>query len=147
MEIKDVLKSNLMIFNLKSEKKGDVIQELVNQLDQEGYVKDKNAFLERVLEREKQSTTGIGMGIAIPHGKSDSVLETAIVFGKSNKGINFEALDEKDSYLFFLIAVPEGANNEHLKILSQLSRKLMNEEIREALMKAQSADAVLSAFE
>lgn len=147
MEIQDVLKENLMLFHLKAEKKNEVIEELIEKLTQEGYVSDERAFLEAVLEREKQSTTGIGMGIAIPHGKSDVVSETSIVFGKSQRGIEFEALDGKKSNLFFLIAVAEGANNEHLRILSRLSRKLMNEEIRGALLKAETAAEVVRALE
>lgn len=147
MEIRDILKKQLMIFELKSKSKEAVIAEMVNRLGQAGILTNEEAFLKAVLERERQSTTGIGMGIAIPHGKSASVKEAAVVFGKAVKAIPFEALDGQDSDLFFLIAVPEEASNQHLKILSQLSRKLMNEEVREVLRKSQSSEEVLCAFD
>lgn len=147
MEIKEVLREKLMIFDLKATDKQAVILELVEKLAQEGLLSDQQAFLEAVLAREQESTTGIGMGIAIPHGKSKAVIDTAIVFGRSSQGIDYESLDGEKSHLFFLIAVPEGANNDHLKILSQLSRKLMHEEIREMLLKADAPEDVIKAFE
>ncbi|SCY33503.1 PTS sugar transporter subunit IIA [Alkaliphilus peptidifermentans] len=146
MEIKDVLDRKLMILNLKSNSKKEVIEELINPLVDEGIINSKNEFLEKVMAREAQSTTGIGMGVAIPHGKSKVVRKPAIVFGKSQKGLDYEALDDKPSYIFFLIAVPEGSENEHLKVLSLLSRKLMHEEIRTKLMDAKSEEEVIEAF-
>ncbi|AOY76571.1 PTS sugar transporter subunit IIA [Clostridium formicaceticum] len=146
MEIKDVLDEKLMILDIKSESKQEVVKELIEPLVREGIVRDKDLFFKTIMDREAQSTTGIGMGVAIPHGKSDTVTKPSIVFGKSKKGVDYEALDNEASYIFFLIAVPESSTNEHLKVLSQLSRKLMHEEIREKLMKAKEAKEVIEVF-
>lgn len=146
MEIRDILDSKLMILELKSESKQEVVEELINPLVKGGIVKDKDSFFKTVMAREAQSTTGIGMGIAIPHGKSNVVTKPSIVFGKSKNGIDYEALDNEPSYIFFLIAVPEGSDNEHLKVLGQLSRKLMHDEIRTKLMEAKSGEEVIEAF-
>ncbi|WP_026477764.1 PTS sugar transporter subunit IIA [Alkaliphilus transvaalensis] len=147
MEIKDILNKELMILDLQSITKEEVIQELIKPLLKEGIVTDEVSFLKTVMEREEQSTTGIGMGIAIPHGKSSVVKAPAIVFGKSKNGVEFQSLDEEPSYIFFLIAVPENSNDQHLKVLSQLSRKLMNEDIRENLLKATTKEDVFNAFD
>lgn len=146
MEIKDVLDVKLMILDLKSRNKKDVIEELINPLVKEGIVEDKSSFINTVMEREAQSTTGIGMGIAIPHGKSTVVSKPSIVFGKSVEGIDYEALDNEPSHIFFLIAVPHGSNDAHLKVLSQLSRKLMHDEIRTSLMKVTCEEDVVKVF-
>ncbi|MBM7614397.1 PTS sugar transporter subunit IIA [Alkaliphilus hydrothermalis] len=147
MEIKDVLNKKLMILDLQSSSKEDVVMELVKPLVKEGIVTEESHFIKTVMDREAQSTTGIGMGIAIPHGKSSVVTEPSIVFGKSQKGIDYEALDGEPSYIFFLIAVPENSDDQHLRVLSQLSRSLMSEEIREKLLKATSEEEVLKAFQ
>ncbi len=147
MEIKDILKPSLMILDLKANNKASVVEELIKPLVVEGIVKEEKVFLKVVMDREEQSTTGIGMGIAIPHGKSSMVTTPSIVFGKSKTGIEYEALDGKPSHIFFLIAVPEDSKEEHLKVLSQLSRKLMNSEIRAKLLNATTAEDVINSFD
>ncbi|AKL94836.1 PTS system fructose-specific EIIABC component FruA [Clostridium aceticum] len=147
MEIKDVLDTKLMILDIKSQSKKEVVKELIKPLVKEGIVKNQDSFFETIMHRETLSTTGIGMGIAIPHGKSDMVTRPSIVFGKSKEGVDYEALDGEPSYIFFLIAVPEGSDNEHLKVLSQLSRKLMHEETRTKLMQATSEEEVIRVFD
>ncbi|KXG73698.1 PTS sugar transporter subunit IIA [Thermotalea metallivorans] len=146
MEISDLLKRELMILDLQAQNKREVIEELITPLVDQGIVTDKENFIKTVMEREKQVSTGIGMGIAIPHGKSKDVQEPSIVFGKSKKGIDYESLDGQPSYIFFLIAVPEGSSSEHLRVLSQLSRKLMHEHVRKQLMEARQEEDVIHAF-
>jgi fructose-specific phosphotransferase system IIA component len=99
------------------------------------------------MAREAQSTTGIGMGIAIPHGKSNAVKKTSIAFGRSERGVDFQSLDSELAHLFFLIAVPEDAKDEHLRLLSQLSRKLVHQEVRQRLMETGSKEEVLKILE
>src|SRR5699024_4849458 len=99
-----------------------------------------------VLKREKEGTTGIGMGVAIPHGKSKTVQQPTLVFGKSKGGIEYDSLDGNPVYLMFLIAVPENSSDEHLKILSHLSRKLMREEIRNQLMNLEQKSEFYTIF-
>jgi len=99
-----------------------------------------------VLRREKEFSTGIGMGIAIPHAKDSSVKEAALTLGISKAGIDYEALDGSLAHIFFLIAVPAESNDVHLKVLSYISRKLMHQEIRDRLLSAATYEEILAAF-
>lgn len=146
MKIVEMLDESLMNLDLKSNDKASVIEEMIDMLVKEGFVLSKEPLLKAIMDREATASTGVGMGIAIPHGKSSAVTKPSIVFGKSKKGIDFEALDEQPSYIIFLIAVPENSANDHLKALSQLSRRLMNQEVREQLMKAESTEEVFKVF-
>jgi len=87
------------------------------------------------------------MGVGIPHAKSPLVKQPVVAFGKSSKGIEFDSFDGEPVYLVFLIAVPEKSDKEHLNILSMLSRALMHEEVREALMGASTPEEVVNAFQ
>ncbi|CAM4150569.1 PTS fructose transporter subunit IIABC [Lederbergia lenta] len=136
MRITNLLTKETIILSLQSVNKADAIEELVSKLDYAGKLSDREKFKESIMDREKQSTTGIGEGIAIPHAKTTAVKEPAIAFGKSVTGIEFESLDGNPAHLFFMIAAPEGANNAHLEALARLSSILMNEEARKELMNA-----------
>jgi PTS system nitrogen regulatory IIA component len=146
MQIVDMLNGKLMNLDLKANDKASVIEEMIDMLVNEGYALSKETLLKAVMDREATASTGVGMGIAIPHGKSNTVTQPSIVFGKSKTGIDFESLDEQPSYIFFLIAVPEDSANEHLKALSLLSRRLMNQEVREQLLKAESTEEIYKVF-
>lgn len=146
MNIQDLLSASRVNFNLESQNKTDVINELIEILDADGKLVDKNKYKEAVLHREKEFSTGIGMGIAIPHAKDSSVKEAALTLGISQNGIDYEALDGTPAHLFFLIAVPADSNDVHLKVLSYISRKLMHQEVRTSLMSAKTYDDVLAAF-
>jgi fructose-specific phosphotransferase system IIA component len=147
MSITELLSVNLIKLELNSKTKEDVIKEMVEILDENGKLLDKDKYLQAVLNREKEFSTGIGMGIAIPHGKSSGVSEPALVFGRSMDGIDYQSMDDEMAHIFFLIAVPEESSNEHLKILSQISRKLMHKELRESLMKASSPEEIITLLE
>lgn len=147
MNITELLSVNQIKLELTSKTKEDVIKEMVKVLDENGKLLDKDKYIQAVIDREKEFSTGIGMGIAIPHGKSSGVKEPALVFGRSMDGIDYESMDDEPAQLFFLIAVPEESSNEHLKILSQISRKLMHKELRESLMKASSAEEIIALLE
>ncbi len=133
----------LFIPALKATQKNDAIAEMVQKLDQEGLLLDREAYHQAVLHRESEYSTGIGMGVAIPHGKSKGVKAPALVFARSEAGVEFDAMDGKPSFLLFMVAVPEDSADTHLKVLSSLSRKLMHQEVRDALMKADSYDAII----
>lgn len=143
MRITKLLTADTILLSMKSNNKSDAINELVSVLDSAGKISDRVAFEEAILKREAQSTTGIGDGIAIPHAKTSVVKEPTIVFGKSEAGVEYEALDGKSSHLFFMIAAPEGANNTHLETLARLSGLLMKEEVRDKLIKANTKQEVL----
>lgn len=147
MNIQELLSASRVNFNLQSTTKSEVINELIDILDADGKLSDKEQYKLAVLHREKEFSTGIGMGIAIPHAKDSSVKEAALTLGISKQGIDYESLDETLSHIFFLIAVPADSNDVHLKVLSFISRKLMHQEVRDRLMSAQTYEDVLAAFQ
>ncbi|MDD7796289.1 PTS sugar transporter subunit IIA [Clostridium sp. 'White wine YQ'] len=146
MEIRDMFSKERVNFDMKSKTKTQALDELIELLIKDNKIKDAAIFKKAVLDREEEYSTGIGMGIAIPHGKSNSVIEASIVFGKSVDGVEYDSMDGKPAHLFFLIAVPEEANNVHLKVLSEISRKLMHSEVREQLMNCGSFEDFLEVF-
>lgn len=146
MNIQELLSASRVKFDLQSNTKMDVINELIEILYVDGKLSDKDQYKEAVLRREKEFSTGIGMGIAIPHAKDASVKEAALTLGISKNGIDYEALDGTAAHLFFLIAVPADSNDVHLKVLSYISRKLMHQEVRESLLSAKTYEDVLAAF-
>ncbi|MGB3259788.1 PTS fructose transporter subunit IIABC [Paenisporosarcina sp.] len=145
MKITQLLTKDTIILDLDAQRKSEVLTELIGQLDQAGKLIDKKKFTEDILAREKQSTTGIGDGIAIPHAKSSAVQVPAIAFGRSLKGIDYESLDGQPAHLFFMIAASEGANNDHLDALSRLATFLMDANFRNQILEATSIEDVLQA--
>lgn len=147
MNIQELLSASRVTFDLQSTAKSEVINELIDILAADGKLSDKEQYKAAVLHREKEFSTGIGMGIAIPHAKDASVKEAALTLGISKKGIDYESLDGTLAHIFFLIAVPADSNDVHLKVLSFISRKLMHQEVRDNLMAARTYEDVLAAFE
>ena len=141
--IKDLLSEELYIESLKASNKKEAILEMIDKLEQSGKLVDRALYTEAVFNRESEFSTGIGMGIAIPHGKSSGVKTPSLVFARSKEGVDFDSMDEKPSFLFFLVAVPEESGDEHLKILSTISRKLMHEDVRNNLMQASDYATVI----
>lgn len=147
MKITELLKKETMILALSASNKNDVIEELAGKLDEAGNLRDKQSFIKEIHHREEQSSTGIGEGVAIPHAKSKEVIEPAIVFGRSQDGIDYDALDGEKSHLFFMIAASQGANDVHLQALSRLSTLLMDEGFRALLMEARTEKDILDAVD
>ncbi|MEC2064808.1 PTS fructose transporter subunit IIABC [Bacillus inaquosorum] len=144
MKITELLTKHTIKLNIESKEKENVIDEMVTVLDKAGKLNDRQAYKEAILNRESQSSTGIGEGIAIPHAKTASVINPAIAFGRSKDGVDYESLDGQPAHLVFMIAATEGANNTHLEALSRLSTLLMREEIRKQLLEAESEDAIIA---
>lgn len=142
--INELLTKELFVENLEASSKEEAINKMIDVLDQTGKLVDKEKYAKAVFHREAEFSTGIGMGVAIPHGKSDGVKAPALVFARSKDGIDFESMDDAPAYLFFLVAVPEAGGDEHLKILSTLSRKLMHQSTRDELMNAATYEDVIS---
>lgn len=147
MTTRDMFSKERVKFNLSAVSKDEVIDELIDILAKDGKITDREEFKKAVLKREEEFSTGIGMGIAIPHGKSSTVKEASIVFGKSNKGIDYESMDDMPAHLFFMIAVPEESSDLHLRALSEISRKLMHSEVRQNLLNAQSFEEFIKTFD
>lgn len=146
MTTKEMFSRERVTFDLKSQTKKAVIDELIDILYADEKIKDKDEFRKAVLHREEEFSTGIGMGIAIPHGKSDAVNEASIVFGRSDAGIDYESMDDLPAHLFFLIAVPMESSDLHLRALSEISRNLMHKEMRDQLMTCQTFEEFINAF-
>jgi fructose-specific phosphotransferase system IIA component len=138
VSIRELISNELVDFHIKSQTKQDVIEVLIEILFKAGKIFDKDEFYKAVLTREEQFSTGIGLGIAIPHGKGKMVKEAAIAFGRTDIGIDFSSIDNVPVRYIFMIAVPEGESAVHLKAISEISRKLMRKELRESLLKCEN---------
>ncbi|WP_310829502.1 PTS fructose transporter subunit IIABC [Paenibacillus pedocola] len=147
MRITDLMIKDTMIMNLQATTKEAAIDELIASLAASGRINDTKLLKEKILAREAQSSTGIGGGIAMPHAKTKAVNEATVVFAKSSTGVDFASLDEEPAKLFFMIAVPDGAGNMHLRTLASLSRMLIESEFIEALMNAGTPDEVAALFD
>ena len=145
MEISEVLPEEFIVLGMESRTKDRAIRELAAKLENTGYVTDIDTYLAAVMKREEISNTGLGMGVAIPHGKSGAVTKACVVFGRSRDGIDYKGDDGEPVYLLFLIAAPEAAD-EHLRILANISRKLIHERVRNELRQAKTAQEVYQAL-
>ncbi|GAB2491788.1 fructose-specific PTS transporter subunit EIIC [Alkalibacterium psychrotolerans] len=146
MQINDVLRKDLMIMDLQATTKEGVIDEMINRLAQKEVISDKRTFKEGIMNRESQTSTGLGNGIAMPHSKNKAVKEAAVLFAKSSRGVDYDALDGEPVELFFMIAAPEGGNNVHLEVLASLSRKLVDEEVVTQLKQVNTPEEVQALF-
>ncbi|PJZ00043.1 PTS mannose transporter subunit IIABC [Bacillus vallismortis] len=140
-KLTDIISPELIDPHLSGETRDDIIDEMIQQLSQRGMLLSESGFKQAILKREQQGTTAIGMNIAIPHGKSESVREPSVAFGIKRSGVGWNSLDGSDAKLIFMIAVPEDSRgNQHLKILQMLSRKLMDDSYRKRLLSVQTKE-------
>ena len=146
MKIQDVLNKNVMLFDLQATDKEGVINEMVQSLVDNGVVTDFETFKAGIMNREAQTSTGLGEGIAMPHSKNEAVKEATVLFAKSNKGVDYASLDGQPTDLFFMIAAPEGANDTHLAALAELSKYLMKPGFADKLRQASTPDQVIAVF-
>ena len=135
MNIMGFLDERAVSIDIRSQNKEDVIRELVELLVRAGSIKEKDVqkFVQILLKRESLGSTGIGQGVAIPHGKSDCVTKLVAAFGVSRAGVNFDSLDGEPVQLFFLLVAPEDSAGPHLKALARISRLLKDRHFREGL--------------
>ncbi len=138
MNIMGFLDDRAVRTDVKSQNKEDVIRELVQLLVQAGAIKEKDVhkLVQTLLKREALGSTGIGHGVAIPHGKSDCVMKLVAAFGVSRAGVNFDSLDGEPVHLFFLLVAPEDSAGPHLKALARISRLLKDKHFRDSLVDA-----------
>ena len=143
MRITELLDINSIDLNPQVSNKEEAINHLVDLLDQSGKLNDKEIYKESVLNREAQSTTGIGDGVAIPHGQSEGVKTAGLSAMVVKEGLDFKSLDGQPTYLFFMIGAPKDSGGAHLQALAQLSTLLMEEDFRNALINASSKEEFL----
>ena len=144
MKITDLLEENSIKLKTMPATKQEAINQIINIISQTGNILNKEEYKKVVFNREKQGTTGIGEGIAIPHGKSNAVKKATLAAMVIPRGVDFESLDNKKVNLMFLIAAPETKDNIHLEVLSRLSALLMDEKFRERLKSAKTPKEFIS---
>jgi len=142
MKITEFLDKRAIKIGLEATEKEEVLKELADVLAGVADIGDKKGIVRALIERENLGSTGIGQGIAIPHGKTDRVNGLVSVLGISRKGVNFEALDGEPVYIFFLLVAPKETSGPHLKALAQISRLLRDSYFCELLKRCPSAEEV-----
>jgi fructose PTS system EIIBC or EIIC component len=147
MKICEILNVKQIIPSLKGDSKEEVINELIDLFKKDDRVKDLDSIRNSVLEREKIMSTGVGKGFAIPHAKTNSVNEIIAAFGKLEKPIDFQALDDQPVNLVFLLIGKENLAGPHIKLLSRISRMMNIDAFRESLAKATTSEEMYSLFE
>jgi nitrogen PTS system EIIA component len=140
MQITDMFKKEYIIEELKAKSKRAVLGELSEIFTRYHSGIQNEAMVEVLLDREKLGSTGIGDGIAIPHGKLKGLDSLVIAFGRSREGIDFDSIDGKPVHIFFLLMAPESSTGQHLKALAKISRMLKDQEFRNSLMSAKSTE-------
>ena len=138
MKILDYLKEEWVIPQLQGTDKGSVLKELSSVLIKPCQVASAEELLQVLLDREKLGSTGIGEGIAIPHGRLKKLKRFFISFGRSVKGVDFDSIDGKPSQLFFLVMAPENSAVDNLKLLGRIVALLKDPSFKRRLMEAQS---------
>ena len=146
MKILDILDKQFINPRLASTSKEGVLRELVRAITQVEKQVDENRLLEILLERESLGSTGIGDGVAIPHGKSKDVKKLLASFGRSLPGMDFQSMDGKPTHLFFLLVAPENSAGIHLKALARISRLMKDNVFRKRLMDVNSAEEIYALF-
>ncbi|MCF8111365.1 MAG: PTS sugar transporter subunit IIA [Desulfobacteraceae bacterium] len=142
MKILDYINKDTVLTDLESADKKGVIDELAEPVAKQTKV-DHREIVRVLIERERLGSTGIGQGIAIPHGKISQLDSLVLGFGLSRKGVNFEAIDGKPTYLFFLLLSPDNSTGLHLRILARISKLLKEESFKQKLMQAKTAQDVM----
>jgi PTS system nitrogen regulatory IIA component len=147
MKIMDILVRDAVILDLESQDKREVLEELARALAGAEADLDAERLLSVLLEREKLQSTGIGDGVAIPHGKMPGLSRLVASFARSREGVDFQSIDGNPTHLFFLLVVPEHSGGQHLKALARISRFFRDAAFRKALAEAESLDEVFRAIE
>ena len=137
MKLSEYLDPDLIVPELRAQKKSNVLRELLTPFQAKWPDKDTDKAHTILMQREELGSTGIGDGVAIPHGKMDDLENIVVIVGRSLQGVEFKSLDTKPCYIFFLVLAPEQVAGMHLRILAQISRLLKDPEFREAFMQAQ----------
>ncbi len=141
MNLKDVLRESCVIADLKGRTKRDIITELALSFKNAGLIHDVGDAVNVILEREKLGSTGIGDGIAIPHGKMRGIKSILCAFGRSKAGVDYDAVDGKPAHIFFLLLAPEESAGLHIQMLSRISRILRDQGFRKHLVEqSENAD-------
>lgn len=146
MKITDFLDARKIIPDLKGRDKNEVLKEMADWMASQDPSLDAQRLLASLLERERVSTTAIGEGVAIPHGRMPGVQRVCGIFARSPQGVSFDSLDGGLTYLFFLLVAPEDSTADHLKALARISRLLKDTGFRARLMKEKTREEIFNAI-
>ncbi len=141
-----ILRPDNIVVGLRSQRKFDALRELTAVFDDDNAVTDPKAFLTKLITREKQSSTGIGKGVAVPHAHADSIRRQVLAIGISHEGIEFDSVDGAPVYVVAVLGTPMKHQKQHVELLAALSRVLQNEDVRQMLVAADSIEEVVSIF-
>ena len=144
MKLSDIISRESIIPDLKARDKAGVLRELAEVICNLEPSLDKDSLVKVLEEREKLGSTGIGDGVAIPHGKVSGISKPLMSFGRSKQGVDFDSMDAKPVYLFFLLVAPENSAGAHLKVLAKIAKMLKNSEFRKKLLNAKDRDEIYS---
>jgi len=147
MRILDFLSPDTIIASLQSQSKEEVLAELVEPIARANSRLDRRVLLQTLIDRENLGSTGIGGGIAIPHGMFDRLDRLMASFGKSDEGVDFSSMDNKPAHLFFLLVAPKNNAGEHLKALARISRLFKDPILKRDLQQARTADDIYRLLE
>jgi fructose-specific phosphotransferase system IIA component len=146
MKLTDLLGPDSIKIPLENRDKPAVIEEMVDILVKSKRLTDRQAAIEAIMKREELMSTGIGNGIAVPHGKSGGADELVLAFGLSPEGIEFDSLDGQPVHICFLLVAPENLSGPHVRALARISRLLQHQQFRQALLQCSSSEEVLEAI-
>ena len=142
MRLSEILAIDNIIPELKAKDKKGVLGELAEVIANYDANIDKGMLVKVLIEREHLGSTGIGDGVAIPHGKLSSVKQPIVSFGRSKKGLDFDSMDGQPAFLFFLLLAPENSSGVHLQVLTKIARILKSSTFRKALMAVESREEI-----
>lgn len=147
MEIRELIREDLMILELKTDTEEAVLDEMIERLHEREVLNDREKFKGEILKEERQASTGIGKGVAIPYAKTNAVLEPAVLFARSSLGIDFDSVDDMPVYLFFMTACPDGSEAEYIHPLTDLYNLLLIDGFIDRLRQADDSEEIYSLIE
>ena len=142
MKLSDIITPDSIIPELRARNKKDVLMELAEVISTVEPSVNKDGLVQVLEEREKLGSTGIGNGVAIPHGKLNGISKPLMSFGRSKSGVDFDSMDTRPVHLFFLLVAPENSAGAHLKVLAKIAKLLKNSEFRKKLLEAKDRDEI-----
>lgn len=142
MKLADILNESCVVADIKGNTKKEILFELVEPLKKAGLIDNVDTVVKIIMERESLGSTGIGDGVAIPHGKMKSIGDIICAVGRSKKGVDFDAVDRQPVHIFFLVLAPEDSASLHLKVLSRISKILRDPSFRKTILKLADAHEI-----
>ena len=146
MKLADILRESCVISDIKGVTKREILSEMVETLKNAKLIDDVDSVVNIIMERESLGSTGIGDGVAIPHGKMKKLNTILCVAGRSKEGVNFDAVDRQPVHIFFLVLAPEDSASLHLKVLSRISKVLRDQSFRKKILKLSDAHEIYTSI-